>query len=108
MKTSTISSSSKTKIGFPVVPIQRLRPDYRLKLSQEDCRLRRRRMMSKVPKASVVVTNPTQYAAALEYHLETVRAPVVTAKGLNYLAQALYKSCQIGSEIPGSVVPGGG
>ena len=81
----------------------------------------RRRMMSRVPQSSVVVTNPTHYAVALEYHLETMRAPVVTAKGLNYmaqrirrlaeqhgipvvenapLAQALYKSCQVGSEIP--------
>ncbi|HYM10977.1 MAG TPA: EscU/YscU/HrcU family type III secretion system export apparatus switch protein [Bryobacterales bacterium] len=81
----------------------------------------RRRMMSRVPKSTVVITNPTHYAVALEYHLETMRAPVVTAKGQNYmaqrirrvaessgipivenppLAQALYKSCEVGSEIP--------
>ena len=81
----------------------------------------RRRMMSKVPKSTVVVTNPQHYAVALEYHLETMRAPVVVAKGQNWLAQrirqvaerhgvpivenpplaqALYKSCEIGSEIP--------
>ncbi len=81
----------------------------------------RRRMMSRVPKSSVVITNPTHYAVALEYHLETMRAPVVAAKGQNYmaerirrvaeqhgipivenppLAQALYKSCEVGSEIP--------
>lgn len=83
--------------------------------------LLRRRMISRLPKASVVVTNPTHYAVALEYHLDTMRAPVVVAKGLNYmalrirrlareygipivenppLAQALYKSCPIGGEIP--------
>ncbi len=81
----------------------------------------RRRMMAKVPKSTVVITNPTHYAVALEYHLETMRAPVVVAKGQNYLAlrireaaerhhiplvenpplaQALYKTCEIGSEIP--------
>ncbi len=81
----------------------------------------RRRMMSRVPKSSVVITNPTHYAVALEYQLETMRAPVVAAKGQNYmadrirrvaeqhgipivenppLAQALYKSCEVGSEIP--------
>jgi flagellar biosynthetic protein FlhB len=81
----------------------------------------RRRMISRVPKSSVVITNPAHYAVALEYHLETMRAPVVTAKGQNYmaqrirrlaeqhgipvvenppLAQALYKSCEPGSEIP--------
>ena len=81
----------------------------------------RRRMMSRVPKSSVVITNPTHYTVALEYNLETMRAPVVAAKGLNYLAlrirevaerhkipivenaplaQALYKSCEVGSEIP--------
>ena len=81
----------------------------------------RRRMMSKVPKSTVVITNPTHYAVALEYRLETMRAPVVLAKGQNYmalrirqtaercgipivenplLAQALYKTCEIGGEIP--------
>jgi len=81
----------------------------------------RRRMMSRVPKASVVITNPTHYAVALEYHLETMPAPLVTAKGRNYMAErirrvaeqhgvpivenpplaaALYKSCEVGAEIP--------
>jgi flagellar biosynthetic protein FlhB len=81
----------------------------------------RRRMMSRVPKSSVVITNPAHYAVALEYRMERMRAPVVTAKGQNYmalrirrmaeqhgiplvenppLAQALYKGCEVGSEIP--------
>jgi flagellar biosynthetic protein FlhB len=81
----------------------------------------RRRMMARVPRSTVVITNPQHYAVALEYHLETMRAPVVTAKGQNYmalrirqeadrhgvpivenppLAQALYKTCEVGSEIP--------
>jgi flagellar biosynthetic protein FlhB len=84
----------------------------------------RRRMMAKVPKSTVVVTNPAHYAVALEYQIETMRAPVVVAKGQNYLAQrirqvaerhgvpivenpplaqALYKSCEIGSEIPAAL-----
>lgn len=91
----------------------------RLRRLQRD--FMRRRMMSRVPKSTVVITNPAHYAVALEYHLETMRAPVVVAKGQNYLAQrirqaaersgvpivenpplaqALYKSCEIGSEIP--------
>ena len=81
----------------------------------------RRRMMSQVPKASVVITNPTHYAVALRYKPEDNPAPVVVAKGLDHmalriralaeehgvplvenppLAQALYKSAEIGSEIP--------
>lgn len=83
--------------------------------------LLRKRMMSRVPQSTVVITNPTHYAVALEYRLETMPAPVVTAKGVNYmaqrirrvaeehgipvvenapLAQALYKTCEVGREIP--------
>jgi flagellar biosynthetic protein FlhB len=91
----------------------------RLRRLQRD--LLRRRMIARVPKSSVVITNPSHYAVALEYHLDTMRAPAVTAKGINHmalrirrlaeqhgipivenppLAQALYKSCQVGGEIP--------
>ncbi len=96
-------------------------PLIKARLRRLQREMMRRRMMSKVPKASVVITNPTHYAVALEYHLEGMRAPMVTAKGQNYLAerirrvaeqygipvvenaplaQALYKSCEVGSEIP--------
>lgn len=46
----------------------------------------RHRMMDNVPKADVVIVNPTHYAIALEYKMDTMDAPVVTAKGLDHLA----------------------
>ena len=46
----------------------------------------RRRMMENVPKADVVIVNPTHYAVALEYKMETMDAPKVVAKGLDSLA----------------------
>jgi flagellar biosynthetic protein FlhB len=81
----------------------------------------RRQMMKEVPKATAVVVNPTHFAVAIKYNLETMAAPVVVAKGKNYLAQrirlkaienqvpiienpplaqALYKSVEVGQEIP--------
>jgi flagellar biosynthetic protein FlhB len=81
----------------------------------------RRRMMSRVKDADVIVTNPTHYAVALEYKPDTMSAPRVVAKGRNWLAQrikevgreheiptvenvslarALYKSVEIEQEIP--------
>lgn len=79
------------------------------------------RMMHAVKKADVVVTNPTHYAVALAYDQAKMDAPVVVAKGKNLiaerikevarehgvqivenkpLAQALYKSVEIGQQIP--------
>jgi flagellar biosynthesis protein FlhB len=90
--------------------IRRLQRDYS-----------RRRMMKDVPTAAAVVVNPTHYAVALRYSLDGMTAPVVVAKGRNYqarrirevamahqvpivenppLAQALYKSVEVGQEIP--------
>jgi flagellar biosynthetic protein FlhB len=81
----------------------------------------RRNMMKEVPKATAVVVNPTHFAVAIRYQVETMAAPVVVAKGKNYLAkrirqkaiehqvpivenpplaQALYKSVDVGQEIP--------
>ncbi len=83
--------------------------------------LLRRRMMQDVPKATAVVVNPTHYAVAIKYDLDSMAAPRVLAKGKNYLAlrirekaraheipivenpplaQALYKSVDVGQEIP--------
>jgi flagellar biosynthesis protein FlhB len=80
-----------------------------------------KRMMSDVPKADVVVTNPTHLALALKYDSKKMGAPRVVAKGADLialkireiaakhhvpivedkpLAQALYKSVDIGEEIP--------
>jgi flagellar biosynthesis protein FlhB len=79
------------------------------------------RIIAAVPKASVIVTNPTHVAVALQYDPKTMTAPKVTAKGLNFLAQrikaiaaehnvpiverpevarALYKHVDVGREIP--------
>ena len=49
----------------------------------------RRRMMSDVPKATVIITNPTHVAVALRYDRETMPAPVVVAKGLDLIAQRI-------------------
>ena len=46
----------------------------------------RHRMMENVPKSDVVIVNPTHYAVALQYKMETMDAPVVVAKGLDNLA----------------------
>ncbi len=80
-----------------------------------------RRMMQDVPKADVVITNPTHIAVAIKYDAEKQRAPVVLAKGEDHLAQRireaakehqiqivenkplarmLYANVDIGSEIP--------
>ncbi len=83
--------------------------------------LARRRMMEEVPKADVVITNPTRLAVALRYDAATMSAPQVVAKGAGVVAQrikekarehgvplvenrelarALYKEVQIGGFIP--------
>ncbi len=49
----------------------------------------RRRMMQALPEADVVITNPTHLAVALKYDKETAEAPVVIAKGADYLAEKI-------------------
>ena len=51
--------------------------------------LARRRMMQEVPKADVVVTNPTHYAVALRYDEKRMRAPIVVAKGVDLIAASI-------------------
>ncbi len=46
----------------------------------------RKRMMAAVPKASVVITNPTHFAVALKYEMDDMSAPVLIAKGVDHLA----------------------
>jgi len=83
--------------------------------------LARRNMMKEVPKATAVIVNPTHFSVAIRYEMETMAAPKVIAKGKNYLAlrirqiavehqvpivenqplaQALYKTADVGQEIP--------
>ncbi len=80
-----------------------------------------RRMMQDIPKADVVITNPTHLAIAIQYDPDVAKAPVVLAKGADYvarkirekakecnieivenkpLAHSLYGSVEIGEEIP--------
>ena len=49
----------------------------------------RRRMMQQLPQADVVITNPTHYAVAIKYDAEEADAPIVVAKGADYLAQKI-------------------
>lgn len=81
----------------------------------------RRRMMDSIPEADVVITNPTHFAVALKYDNTISQAPIVVAKGADYLAQKikeianehdvsivenkplarmLYSNVEVGNEIP--------
>lgn len=96
-------------------------PHVKARIRQQQRAAARRRMMSEVPKADFVVTNPTHYAVALKYDPSSMRAPRVIAKGgdliaLNIrelaekhripileqppLARCLYKHTQLEQEIP--------
>ena len=60
------------------------------KIKQKQMEISRQRMMSDVPNADVVITNPTHYAVAIQYK-EGSSAPVVVAKGVDHLAQQIKK-----------------
>lgn len=64
-------------------------PQIKGKIKQRMQEASRRRMMQELPKADVVITNPTHYAVALKYDQEVAPAPVVIAKGEDYLAQKI-------------------
>jgi flagellar biosynthetic protein FlhB len=61
-------------------------PMVKAKLRQIRQERSRRRMMSAVPKADVVITNPTHYAVALKYDRDAMEAPMVVAKGTDRIA----------------------
>ena len=96
-------------------------PETRNRIREAQRALARGRMMQDVPKADVVVTNPTHFAVALRYDEQRMRAPTVVAKGTDLvaarireiaaengvplvaappLARALYRSVEIGREVP--------
>lgn len=56
-----------------------------------------RRMMQDLPNADVVITNPTHLAVAIKYDKETHEAPVVIAKGADYLAQKIKETARMNS-----------
>ncbi|HTW82569.1 MAG TPA: flagellar biosynthesis protein FlhB [Candidatus Sulfotelmatobacter sp.] len=64
-------------------------PEARQALKQRQRAMARRRMMAAVPKATVVVTNPTHFAVALEWDELTMDAPLLTAKGADLMARRI-------------------
>jgi len=96
-------------------------PQIKGKIRQRMQQASQRRMMQNVPQADVVITNPTHYAVAIKYDADNYPAPIVLAKGENYLAQKikdmarenqieivenkplarmLYSSVEVGEMIP--------
>lgn len=61
-------------------------PQIKGKIRQRMREVSQRRMMQELPKADVVITNPTHYAVAIKYDPEEADAPIVIAKGEDYLA----------------------
>ncbi|OJV64676.1 MAG: flagellar biosynthesis protein FlhB [Clostridiales bacterium 38-18] len=99
-------------------------PQLKSKIKEKQRSLAMSRMMQEVPKADVIITNPTHFAVALRYDSTLGDAPIVTAKGQDLiaqnikriatensvpivenkpLAQALYKTVDLGSYIPGDL-----
>ncbi|MFF3100524.1 flagellar biosynthesis protein FlhB [Viridibacillus arvi] len=96
-------------------------PLIKSKIKQRQREMAMRRMMSEVPKADVVITNPTHFAIALQYDDESMDAPKVVAKGTDFIAQkikliakendvvmvenrplarAMYDQVEVGGRIP--------
>jgi flagellar biosynthetic protein FlhB len=99
-------------------------PQLKARIRSQQREMARKRMMSEVPKADVVVTNPTHFAVALKYDSENMGAPQVVAKGMNGVAQkirelaeansvpvleapplarALYRHANIGDQVPAAL-----
>jgi flagellar biosynthetic protein FlhB len=112
MTKQEVREESKESQGNPQIKM-------RIRRIQRD--MARKQMMKQVPKATAVIVNPTHYAVAIQYSLESGGAPRVVAKGKNYLAQrirqvailhqvpiienpplarALYQNAEVGQEIP--------
>ncbi len=96
-------------------------PQVKAQIRRQQQQMAKRRMMAQVPKADIVVTNPTHFAVALKYRDQEMRAPRVVAKGADLLAlriralaeehkiaileapaltRALYRHTELGQEIP--------
>lgn len=95
-------------------------PHVKRRIRQLQRQMAMQRMMTEVPTADVVITNPVRYAVALRYDMATMHAPVVVAKGMRLtaqrirdlavehdvpivqrpdLARALYRSVEVGQPI---------
>jgi len=90
MSKQEIKDEHKQLEGDPLVK-SRIR-QIQMKMSQQ-------RMMSEVPDADVVITNPTHYAVALKYDNEKSDAPIVVAKGIDFLALKI-KEIALESKVP--------
>ena len=96
-------------------------PEVKQQRKQQQQEMAQQRMMQDVPDADVVITNPTHFAIAIKFDIETMEAPVVLAKGQDDIAQkikeiaqeneieiveekplarALYRMVEIGEQIP--------
>lgn len=96
-------------------------PLIKSKIKEKQRKMAMQRMMQEVPNADVVITNPTHYAVALKYDADNMDAPIVIAKGVDFIAQkikgiakqnaiitvenrplarALYNQADIGTEVP--------
>ena len=64
-------------------------PLIKSRIRQTQKEMATRRMMQEVPEADVVITNPTHYAIALKYEDEEMAAPIVVAKGVDFVAQKI-------------------
>jgi len=62
------------------------RPEIKSKIRQQQRAMAQRRMMSEIPTADVIITNPDHYSVALKYEDFGTRAPVVVAKGVDIIA----------------------
>jgi len=97
------------------------KPEVKGRIRQMQREISQRQMMKDVPEADVVITNPTHYSVALKYEDNHRNAPVIVAKGSDFvalkireiakendvpvlssppLARALYYSTEIGDEVP--------
>ncbi len=112
MTKSEVKDEHKQSEGDPLVKAQQ---------KQKMMAMMQNRMMQDIPKADVVITNPTHIAVAICYNTQQAPAPIVLAKGADHLAEkikevarehrvpirenvplarALYKSVEIGDMIP--------
>ncbi len=64
-------------------------PRVKARIKSLQREMARKRMMQEVPKADVVITNPTHFAVALKYDSATMGAPAVMAKGANLIAEKI-------------------
>ncbi|MFC6669766.1 flagellar biosynthesis protein FlhB [Marinobacterium aestuariivivens] len=75
------------------------KPEVKGRIRQLQREISQRKMMTRVPEADVVITNPTHYAVALKYDPESGRAPVVLAKGADFVALKI-RELAVEHEVP--------